>query len=54
VERVDAIAAVVTALVKEQTAMRASMAMKLKMMSTMDKIYQMGAMGGTPTGKPKP
>jgi len=54
VERVDAIAAVVTALVKEQTAMRASMAMKLKMMSTMDKIYQMSAMGGTATGKPTP
>jgi hypothetical protein len=54
VEKVDAIAAVVTALVKEQTAMRASMAMKLKMMSTMDKIYQMSAMGGTATGKPTP
>jgi len=28
--------------------------MKLKMMSTMDKIYQMSAMGGTATGKPTP
>ena len=37
-EKVDAIAAVVTALVKEQAAMRASMAMKMKMMSTMDKM----------------
>ena len=54
VEKVDAIAAVVSALVKEQTAMRAAIAMKLKMMSTMDKIYQMSAMGGTATGKPKP
>jgi len=54
VEKVDAIAAVVTAMVKEQTAMRASMALKMKMMSTMDKIYEMSAMGGTATGKPKP
>ena len=54
VEKVDAIAAVVSAMVKEQTAMRAAIAMKLKMMSTMDKIYQMSAMGGTATGKPKP
>jgi len=54
VEKVDAIAAVVTALVKEQNAMRASMALKMKIMSTMDNIYRMSAMGGTATDKPKP
>ena len=53
-EKADAIAAVVTALVKEQTAMRASMAMKLKMMSMMDKMDKMSAIGDTATGKPKP
>jgi uncharacterized radical SAM superfamily Fe-S cluster-containing enzyme len=50
-EKVDAIAAVVTALVKEQAAMRASMAMKMKMMSMADK---MSVIGDTATGKPKP
>jgi hypothetical protein len=54
VEKVDAIAAVVAALVKEHTAMRAALALKLKMMSTMDKLYQMSAMGETATDKPKP
>ena len=53
-EKTDAIAAVVTALVKEQAAMRASMAMKMKMMSMMDKMDKMSAMGDTATGKPKP
>ena len=50
-EKVDAIAAVLTALVKEQAAMRASMAMKMKMMSMADK---MSVIGDTATGKPKP
>lgn len=53
-EKVDAIAAAVTVLVKEQAAMRASMAMKMKMMSTMDKMDKMSAIGDTATGKPKP
>jgi hypothetical protein len=56
-EKADAIAAVVTALVKEQAAMRGSMAMMMKMMSMMDKMDKLGkmsAMGDMATGKPKP
>ena len=56
-EKADANAAVVTALVKEQAAMRGSMAMMMKMMSMMDKMdkaAKMRIMGDTATGKPKP
>jgi hypothetical protein len=43
--------------VKEQAAMRGSMAMMMKMMSMMDKMDKAGkmsAMGDTATGKPNP
>ena len=59
-EKTDAIAALVTALVKEHGAMRGSMAMMMNMTSMMDKMDKMGklskmsAMGDMATGKPKP
>ena len=56
-EKPDAIAALVTALVQEQVAMRGSMAMMMtmmNMMSTMHKMDKMSARDDMATGKPKP